>query len=135
MAKTTPLDDTNVVTFKAPALNDVMAFRGVHVLGTMRYPDDGGKATLAASHYASCLVFGKNPLWGVWTAAGKFLRFYSFKSEIAHAYPKLIWRRKIASWALMAVDDLQPDARRKFLGDKYHAAVPKKKTQSTENNS
>lgn len=115
---------SDTTQFAPPSLSDVMGFRGVHILGTMRYGDDG-KAVLTASHYASCLVFGPRPLWGVWTAAGKFLRFYAFKEEIANAYPKLIWRRRMASWQLMAIDDLKPDARRRFLGDKYKSPVPK----------
>jgi hypothetical protein len=114
---------TDQPNFAPPSLSDVMGFRGVHVLGTMRYDEDG-RAQLTASHYASCLVFGPRPLWGVWTAAGKFLRFYAFKEEIAKAYPKLIWRRRMASWQLLAVDDLKADARRRFLGDKYKSPVP-----------
>lgn len=100
-----------------------MAFRGIHVLGTMRYNEEG-RAQLRASHYASCLVYGANPLWGVWNGAGKFLRFYSFKAEIAAAYPKLVWRRKMATWSLLAVDDLSVEKRRATLAERYNSLLP-----------
>lgn len=111
-----------MATFQPPQLNDVMSYRGIHVLGTIRY--DEGRAQLTASHYASCLVQGANPLWGVWTAGGTFLRFYSFKSDIEAAYPKLVWRRRMASWSLLAVDDLKPEKRKASLADRYNAMLP-----------
>lgn len=118
------------VDFEPPKLGEVMAYRGVYVLGTVREAD--GKSRLTASHYCSCLVFGRSPVWGVWTAAGKFQRFYGFKGEIAEAYPHLTWRRKMAQWSLMAVDDLKPDARRRVLAERYKAKVPGLKTEAAE---
>jgi hypothetical protein len=113
------------IEFVTPNLGDVIAYRGVYVLGTTRLNPDTGRMKLVASHYASCLVFGKSPLWAVWTAGGKFLRFYSFRSDIARAYPRLIWRRRMASWSLMAVDDLKPAARKASLADRFNAKLPK----------
>lgn len=110
---------TNVIPFAPPALSDVLAYRGIHVIGTVRFNKELDKNVLTASHYASCLVFGKNPLWGVWAANGKFLRFYGHKTEIMEAYPKRVWRRKMASWHLLAVDDLPADKRRAVLREKY----------------
>lgn len=110
--------------FQPPNLHDVIAYRGVYVLGTTRVSKEDKRPRLTASHYCSCLVFGKNPMWAVWTAAGKFLRFYNFKSQIADAYPKLVWRRKMAQWSLIAVDDLRPPARRALLADRYKSEVP-----------
>ena len=115
------------IEFQPPNLGDVIAYRGVHVLGTIRLDAETGKNKLVASHYCSCLVFGKSPLWAVWLASGKFQRFYTFKSQIADAYPKLVWRRVMASWSLMAVDDLKPAARKRTLADKFNAALPKEK--------
>jgi hypothetical protein len=111
--------------FQVPNLGDVIAYRGVYVLGTARPNPETGRLKLVASHYASCLVFGKSPLWAVWTATGKFQRFYTFKSDIQRAYPRLVWRRKMASWSLMTVDDLKPAARKLSLADRFNAKLPK----------
>ena len=111
------------IAFQPPNLGDVIAYRGVYVLGTAKFNEDTGRNKLVASHYCSCLVFGKNPLWAVWTANGKFLRFYGAKSAIALAYPKLIWRRRMAEWSLLAVNDLRPVQRRAVLQDRYKAKV------------
>lgn len=112
------------IEFQAPNLGDVIAYRGVYVLGTAKPNPETGKNKLVASHYCSCLVFGKSPLWAVWTAGGKFLRFYTFKGDIALAYPKLIWRRRMAEWSLLAVNDLRPHARRAVLQDKFKSKIP-----------
>lgn len=114
-----------IVPFTPPNLGDVIAYRGVYVLGTTR-PNEQGRPVLIASHYASCLVFGQYPLWGVWFSSGKFARFYSFRSEIEAAYPRLIWRRRMAEWSLLVVNDLKPDQRRATLGERYGTKVPKK---------
>lgn len=112
------------VDFEPPKLNDVMAYRGVHVLGTVRTNQEG-RQVLTASHYCSCLVGGKSPLWGVWNARGKFERFFNFKSDIAHCYPHLVWRRKMAQWSLAVIDDLKVEARRRALAERYRAEIPK----------
>jgi len=116
---------SNVIPFAPPALSDVMAFRGLYALASTRSDKESGKTLLTTTHFASCLVFGPSPLWGVWTVQGKFLRFYGFRHEIAAAYPRLVWRRRMASWSLMAVDDLRPAARRVVLSERYHAPLPK----------
>jgi hypothetical protein len=107
----------NETELAPPPLSGIMAFRGVHVLGTIRYEE--GRARLTASHYASCLVAGQNPLWAVWAASGKFLRFYGSKQAIADNYKKLVWRRKMAEWSLMNVSDLTPAKRRAALNQRY----------------
>jgi len=86
--------------FDNPKIKDILAYRGVHVLN-----DVGGNGLLKASHYAICLVFGKEPVWGVWTVAGKFLRFYGSRQDIAEAYPHKSWRRKMASWNFGDISD------------------------------
>lgn len=119
--------DTNVVPFAPPPLHDVMGFRGVHVLGDLRITEEG-RAQLIARYYCSCLVQGRSPVWALYRASnGNFVRFYGYRTEIERAYPKLVWRRKMASWSLLAVDDLKPEARRRFLADKYQSEVPQPK--------
>jgi hypothetical protein len=110
-----------------PPLEGVLAFRGVHVIGTVRYTEEG-RSQLVAAYYASCLIGGPNPVWGVWHAAsGKFWRFYAFKQDIRDAMPKFVWRRKMAEWDLKAISDLPVAKRRAMLRDRYNAEVPNQK--------
>ena len=123
----TILDDeahTNVVNFTPPALAEIMSFRGVHVLGDLRVTPEG-RPQLIARFYCSCLIYGRSPVWAVYKAStGSFVRFYGYRSEIERAYPRLTWRRKMASWHLAAVDDLNPSRRRRFLAERYGKAPP-----------
>jgi len=92
----------------------VMAYKGIHALCTT---DKNGR--LRATHYACCLIGGSAPIWGVWTARGKFLRMYGFKHEIASAYPDLAWRVKQGEWKLAKVTNDTVEKRRAALDERY----------------
>lgn len=76
-------------------MKEFLVYRGLHVLCTI---NKDGKLT--ATHYAVCLCGGCNPMWGVWTSVGKFLRFSASKSQVEMSYPKLVWRRAMCQWSL-----------------------------------
>jgi hypothetical protein len=98
-----------------PPLGAIMAYRGVHALCTVAKETD----MLRATHYATCLIYGREPVWGVWTVHGVFQRFFSSRTEIANAYPRLVWRKKQATWNLIGVHDMDVTERRKELKQIY----------------
>jgi hypothetical protein len=100
-------------------LDELMSYRGVHVLGDVRNDDESGKFVLMAKYFASCLVAGPDPMWGLWTADGNFKRFYNFKRDIIDSYPKLIWRRKMCAWNIFEVADYPTKVRRERLKIRY----------------
>jgi hypothetical protein len=114
-------------THDIPALSEIMAYKGLYALCTVK-KETSGNVKLKATHYACCLVYGSSPIWGVWTVNGRFQRFFSYKSEIAGAYPSLVWRRKAASWSLSGVEDLSVEQRRARLETRYRSKLPERVT-------
>jgi hypothetical protein len=106
---------TQETALQAPDLSGIHGFKGVYALGTLN-PDT---KRLRATHYAVCLVYGREPTWGVWLVDGRFLRFASSRAQIERAYPKLVWRRKMAEWNLNNVDDLDVKRRKQYLREMY----------------
>jgi hypothetical protein len=102
-----------------PDLEKIMSFKGIHALCTVN--KDG---MMQASHYACCLVYGRNPLWGVWSLNGRFQRFYGSKQDIEDNYPHLTWRRIMARWQLKDDADSVAEARRKALSKELRKALP-----------
>lgn len=96
-------------------LSNIMAYKSVYALNTLN--EKTGK--LKATHYACCLVGGSSPVWGVWTVAGRFLRFHSGRDSIAREYPKLTWRRVMARWSL-ADDRNFSNRKARLLDMKYN---------------
>lgn len=112
-----------------PNLHDIMAYRGIHALCSVSKDNK-----LTATHYACCLVGGNHPVWAVWTVRGKFLRFYTYKSDIEKAYPNLVWRRKMASWSLRDVSDHTPEQRRAELEKAYGSGEDESKSEDPSEN-
>jgi hypothetical protein len=92
-----------------PELETLRAYRGVYVLCTV---ERGKPRKLRATHYAMCLISGAKPVWGVWKITGAFLRFHGGKTEVERAYPRLIWKRHMASWQCVDMTDKSLAARR-----------------------
>lgn len=101
---------------EVPPLGSILAYRGVYALTSIN--DKTGM--LRATHYATCLVGGREPWWGVWTVNGVFQRFFSSKEDIRTTYPKLVWRRKNATWNMIGVNDMDAGAKRKELAELFH---------------
>lgn len=108
---TTPGDE-----FRVPPLGAMMAYRGVHALSDLN-PKTG---RLRATHYATCLVGGRDPMWGVWTVHGVFLRFFGSKEQIREAYPRKTWRLRSATWNLVDIHNKDAEAKRKDMREIYH---------------
>jgi len=121
-------DEQPAPAYRAPQLDPFLTYKGVYALCTTR--KDG--SVLKATHYACCLVQGVRPVWGVWTVQGKFLRFYPYKHSIAEAYPKLVWRRKMATWSLTDITDKSLETRRDELSKLYSKPMPKDESYELE---
>lgn len=108
----------DVIPIRAPEpdIELLRTFRGIHVLCTV---EKGRKRSLRATHYASVLIGGPSPIWGVWTVQGRFLRFYGSRHEIEAAYPKLVWRRHMATWQCVDTEDKSIEKRRAELESTY----------------
>jgi hypothetical protein len=116
-----------VVKLPAPPLGAVMAFKGVWALSVLDTDKDTGHIGIRrATHYACCLIAGSNPVWGVWTVRGVFQRFFSYRTDIAAAYPDLVWVRKVATWSLTDIREMSTELKRATLAEKYHQPLPKK---------
>ena len=98
-----------------PPLGAIMAYRGVYALSTITT-----EGRLRATHYATCLVGGRDPMWGVWTVNGVFQRFFGSRDQIARSYPKLTWRRKNATWHMVEVNDMDAKAKKRELASLFH---------------
>jgi hypothetical protein len=101
-----------------PPMGAIMSYRGVYALCTTA--SDG---RLKATHMAHCLIGGPTPMWGVWTVAGRFQRFFTFRHEIERTYSKLVWRRWVGTWNLTNVSDKSAAERREELRRIYHRGV------------
>ena len=98
-----------------PSFGSILAYRGVYALCTLSQ-----KGELRATHYATCLVGGRDPWWGVWTVHGVFQRFFSSKADVERHYSKLTWRRKNATWNMIGVNDMDAKAKRAALAELFH---------------
>lgn len=99
---------------EVPPLGAIMAYRGVHALCTV-----AETGMLKATHYATCLIGGRDPMWGVWNVNGTFQRFFGSKAQIAEAYKNLTWRRKNATWSLVDIHTKDVKVRREELRKLY----------------
>ena len=106
--------DLTLDTATVPEISTLMAYKGVYVLCTR-----GREGRLKATHYASVLIGGSTPLWGIWLVSGRFVRFASSRHMIEEAYPRLVWRRKMATWACTDVTDKSVETRRAELEVTY----------------
>lgn len=81
-------------------LEHVMAFKSVHVLNDIVIERSTKKSKNKATHYCCVLISGRNPLGGVWTIGGKFVRYAGSREQINEAYPNKTWTRVMSSWML-----------------------------------
>lgn len=105
-----PLDSDIV----APPIGSIMAFRGVHALADLTM-----EGRLRATHYATCLIGGREPMWGVWLVSGKFQQFFGSKEQIKTHYPRKVWRAISATWNLIDVHRMAADEKRQEMQRLY----------------
>lgn len=105
--------------FRVPPLGAMMAYRGVWALSELN-PKTGW---LRATHYATCLIGGPQPMWGVWSVNGVFQRFFGAKSQIVEAYPRKAWRLRSATWNLIDIHKMDAAEKRTQMREIYHRGV------------
>jgi hypothetical protein len=102
-----------------PEIQDIQAYKSVYALCSV---DRFGQ--LKATHYAAVLIGGPSPIWGIWTVQGKLIRFLGSRAKIEEAYPRLVWRRKMASWRCTDLTDKSVATRRAELESHYGKPTP-----------
>ena len=83
------------------------------------------KGQMRAVYYCSCLVFGRQPLWGCWNLNGRFQHFGAGRDELARLHPNLTWRRVMSRWQLVDDTDSIAKDRRKALELELEQPLPK----------
>lgn len=104
-------------SFNPSIIEGLLAFKTIHVLNDVRKNN-----TLKATHFCCPVVGGSNPLWIVWTATGKFVRYASSRRQIEEAYPNKAWKTTMASWALTDADTEFKDIKKRvrFLEEMFN---------------
>ena len=81
-------------------MSQMHSFRGVWSLSSL---DKSG--TLTAQFLAWPIVYGKDPLWVVYSArTGKFI-CYGGRAKIGAWYPNMIWRRVMVRWSIVDTEN------------------------------
>lgn len=102
-----------------PKLQEIMTYKTLHALCSVNKKDE-----MRVVYYVSCLVYGNNPVWGVWNVNCKFLHFAAGREAIARIHPNLTWRRIMTRWSLMDDEHMPPRERRKFLEAQFNKPLP-----------
>jgi hypothetical protein len=100
-------------------LSTILCTRGVHALCTVVKSQYPGKVTMRATHYATVIAYGSSPMWAVWTANGKFVRFAGSRGQIEREYPHLVWRRRAAAWTFSDFVEEDVEKRKARMLDTY----------------
>lgn len=101
-------------------LSEIITYRTLHALCSV---NKRNKMTVV--FYVSCLVYGRNPVWGIWNRNRKFLRFAGGKEAIGRDHPGLAWRRIMTPWRLDGDHDVPAAARREILAAQFESPLPK----------
>lgn len=102
-----------------PKLQEIVTYKTLHALCSVNKKDE-----MRVVYYVSCLVYGNNPVWGVWNLNGKFLHFSGGRDAIARIHPNLTWRRVMTRWALDDDTHMTAKERRKFLENTFNKPLP-----------
>lgn len=110
------MSETNMQgdVYPVPPLGSVMAFRGVHALSEI-----APSGFLRATHYATCLIGGREPMWGVWSVNGVFQRFFGSKEQVREGYPNKVWRMRSATWNLIDLHNKDAQEKKKEMREIY----------------
>jgi len=98
-----------------PMIGQIIGHRGVWILAQL----SKDQKLLKGTHYAMVLVGGADPLWGVWTIAGKFVRYAASRAQLDAAYPNHVWRRHPARWVFDELAPKQTVDRKNYVLMKY----------------
>lgn len=73
-----------------------------------------------ATHYVTCLIGGRAPLWGVFSAqTERLVRLCDGRAEVEAAYPTKVWRVRETEWQMTGKVTMPHDHDQKehFLDD------------------
>lgn len=102
-----------------PKLQEILTYKTLHALCTTNKKNE-----MRVVYYVSCLVYGNNPVWGVWNINAKFLHFASGREAISKMHPNLTWRRIMTRWQLADDTPSPPKDRRQLLAMEFGKALP-----------
>ena len=108
-----------------PNLENIFTYKSVWALCVIN--KDG---RLRATHYASCYVAGRAPVWGLWTINGKFVRLFNGRESIIQSYPGHVWRRWMMKWGLKDDADTSAAERRHILPLQLNTPLPEPPNES-----
>ena len=120
------MKESNVVPFRTqqlPELEELRAYKSIYALCTVVQAKGEHQRQYRATHYACVLIGGPTPTWGVWSVRGTFVRFASSREQIERAYPKLVWKRKMATWQCTDTEDKSIEKRRNEIEELYGKKV------------
>jgi len=104
-------------------LQAVEAFRTIYALCDVSPKTKRLKAT----HYATCLVAGRKPLWGVFNTDGRLIWFYESRHGLEQHpnFKHKAWRVKQCAWtAGLVTGNLDADAKRQHVYKQRHGKKP-----------
>lgn len=94
-------------------------YRGIWALSTVN-----AKGILRATHMTWIIVYGRQPIWVVYTVAGKFVRYAGSRRGVEKAFPSLVWRRWMVRWAMIDAHNYSIDKRRDTFSTLVRTEVP-----------
>lgn len=102
------------------------SFRGVWALSSLK--KDG---LLRADFYVWPIVYGRDPLWVVYSSRGRFVRYASGRAQIARWYPSLTWRRAMCRWTIVDVQNHSVTRRTEEFEQLTGKAAPKREKKES----
>lgn len=113
-------------------LQQVEAFRTIYALcEVMKSKDEEGRFRLKATHYACVLEYGRNPIWGIFSArTNKLIQLLGSREQVENQYPTKRWYRRQATWSLGKIQEaLDIEHKREILRSQLSS---KKHSNSSE---
>ena len=93
-----------------PELERILTYRTLWSLCVVN-----SKGKMRATHFATCVVSGRSPLWILWTIHGRRVGKFGSRDRILEAYPGHAWRRTMARWGLKEDADTSVEKRREMM--------------------
>lgn len=110
---------------KVEIVGNTMGFRSIWTLNDVtKEKAENGRPVLKVRYYAYIIAHGRYPVWAIYTAEGKFVRYASSKTMVEQAYPKLAMRRVMAGWAMTSLENHSIDKRLHQFAETTGKRVP-----------
>jgi hypothetical protein len=102
-----------------PELRRVLTYKSVWAMCII-----GKDGRLRKTHYGSCVVSGRSPLWILFTIHGNPVRFYGSKQTMMDDHPTHVWRRQMVQWNMADDTDTDAQRRRMMLAEQLKMKLP-----------